>query len=242
MPAFEQTPEGVEAEELRRAAISVPTLEELNPWYQRIEFPDGTTVGGWPTPEKARILAADLTLDGIEVLEVGAMSGGITKVWEQEFGARMTCVESDPRAIAQFKLVRDACDLLATLRPVNIEEPGLDLGRYPIVLHAGVYYHSIHPVANLEAAWRYCTDLMIVEGWIEPQTSPIGQKCVAAFIDNGAGWAQSRGTGYNYWRPTISCLIGWLRSLPGAGRIDVVNLPFMGQNDRAHLHVRRAPG
>lgn len=222
-------------------------LDDLGPWFQRIEFPDGKTVGKWDTPGLTRILlnGAEIIARGARVLEVGAMSGGMTKVLEQDFDAEVTAIETDVRACRQFELVAEACDLTAELIEGDIlDVDGLEeewplhyRGPWPVAILAGVYYHSLHPIAVLDATWKHCTELMIVEGWVIPVDAPNGRDLVAEWVDNSPG-AFFRSTGANWWRPSVACLYAWAHTLPDVRHVDLF-YPSYDEADRAHLHVWR---
>ena len=69
----------------------------LEPWFQHIEFPNGVTVCGWRTEETAAILTSGIDLKGKTLLDVGCMSGAMSKLFEEQ-GAEVTGIEPDERS------------------------------------------------------------------------------------------------------------------------------------------------
>lgn len=203
-------------------------IEELAPWFQHIEFPNGMTVGDWRTIPTAAILTNGIDLKGKTLLDIGCMSGGMSK-WFEEQGAKVYGIEPDLRSYAQAKLVKEVFGLKVELFPSDIHGFSSKALSFDFVAFAGVYYHLQNPVQALQEAWDVADTALLIEGQIIP-----GDKPIAEFI-----LGEYNGDGSNWWFPTIPCLLDWCRTLDGVAKIeDITPLEFRERN-RGFVRVWR---
>lgn len=204
-------------------------IKELEPWFQHIVFPDGTEVGNWRTEETAAILTSGIDLKGKTLLDVGCMSGGMSK-WFEEQGAEVTGIEPDARNCRQAELVKEVFGLSMEIdhRSLNWESKS-SLMRYDFVAFAGVYYHLQNPIKALHQAWALTGDALLIEGQIIP-----GKKPIAEFI-----LGEYNGDGSNWWFPTMPCLLDWCRTLDNVAKIENITPPDFQQRNRGFVRVWR---
>lgn len=192
-------------------------VAKLNPWYQRVEFPDGTVVGTWPTEEKCALLAGEIDLRERTVLDVACMSGMATK-WFEEQGATVQGCDIDVNSLLQFALVKKAFGLKADATSISVYDLDPDLGHFDVVLMMGLYYHLQDPLRGLRATWDMTVagGVLLLEGEISDKDG-----CFADFYEH-----EYLGDATNWWVPTKECLLAWCRTLPGVARIETV-WPFI---------------
>ena len=201
---------------------------ELAPWFQHIEFPNGVTVCGWRTEETAAILTSGIDLKGKTLLDVGCMSGGMSK-WFEEQGANVYGIEPDHRSYKQAKLVKEVFKLQVELFPADIHGFSSKALSFNLVVFAGVYYHLQNPLQALHEAWDVANTALLIEGQIIP-----GDKPVAEFI-----LGEYNGDGSNWWFPTMPCLLDWCRTLDSVGHIEDITPPDFRQRNRGFVRVWR---
>ena len=204
-------------------------IEALSPWFQHIEFPNGMTVGDWRTEETAAILTSGIDLKGKTLLDVGCMSGAMSKLFEER-GAEVTGIEPDERSFKQALLVKEVFGLEVKLGHCSLEWENLRaLMRYDFVVFAGVYYHLQNHIEALHQAWAMTDTALLIEGQIIP-----GDKPIAEFI-----LGEYEGDGSNWWFPTMPCLLDWCRTLDNVAQIeDITPLDFR-QRNRGFVRVWR---
>ena len=203
--------------------MPMPTDEQIiaaGPWWQRVTFPSGLTVGVWHTDEMMESLCAGVDLSGKVVMDIGCMAGVGTK-WIEERGANFVvgCDIAD-LAKKQFRLVKSAFGLkmrwcnLSVYRIFGLGKIDMDewTGGRHVVVMAGVYYHLEHPLAGLRKAWEATREVLCVEGEVSD-----GTDCSAEFIPG-----EYKGDPSNWWVPTVPCLEAWLGWLPGEKHIRCV--------------------
>ena len=201
----------------------------LAPWFQHIKFPNGVTIGDWRTEETAEILTSGIDLKGKTLLDVGCMSGAMSKLFE-EHGAEVTGIEPDGRSFKQALLVKEAFGLDVKLGHCSLEWEGLRaLMRYDYVVLAGVYYHLQNPIEALQEAWDVADTALLIEGQIIP-----GDKPIAEFI-----LGEYNGDGSNWWCPTMPCLLDWCRTLDGVAKIEDITPPEFRERNRGFVRVWR---
>ena len=211
-------------------------IEALAPWFQHIEFPNGMTVGDWRTEETAAILTSGIDLKGKTLLDVGCMSGAMSKLFEEQ-GAEVTGIEPDERSYKQAKLVKEVFGLNMDIRPFTLdnmfEYNSHDFHHwyetYNFVAFAGVYYHLQNPIEAIHQAWALTDTALLIEGQIIP-----GDKPVAEFI-----LGEYEGDGSNWWFPTMPCLLDWCRTLDNVAQIEDITPPDFRQRNRGFVRVWR---
>jgi SAM-dependent methyltransferase len=219
--------------------LSIPDqIAALDAWPgYKIVFPDGSEVG---RGEVYPIDQLDKLLDGVDlrnrsVLEIGCAAGHMTLWLLQNSGARSVhAIEVLPAQVAQARFVLEQWGFM----PECVAEGSIYAldpvcHRREYVICSGCVYHLRHPLYGLEKAWACAEDCMIVEG----QVLDIDDPCTAGkplqqFNKNGV-----YGDATNWTTPTKRCLLDWLESLDGVGRIvEVKGLPY---NFRAAYQVWR---
>ena len=204
-------------------------IEALAPWFQHIEFPNGMTVGDWRTEETAAILTEGIDLKGKTLLDVGCMSGAMSKLFEEQ-GAEVTGIEPDERSYKQAKLVEEVFGLKARFEGVPLSWAHMcEIKRYNFVAFAGVYYHLQNPIEAIHQAWALTGDALLIEGQIIP-----GDKPIAEFV-----LGEYNGDDSNWWFPTMPCLLDWWGTLDGVAKIEDITPPDFRERDRGFVRVWR---
>lgn len=200
-------------------------IARLEPWFQGIQFTDSIRVGVWDTEWLFRTLFDGISLAGKTLLDIGAMSGGMSLLAEWA-GAAVTAIEPDQRSFRQLQLVKEWFGLDMRPRRGAAADLTPDADVHDVVLLAGVYYHTIDPVGTIQRAWACTRELLVVEGEVSGRPG-----CSADFY---AG--EYKGDGTNWWVPTVGCLLAWLQTLEGRGPIALTQL----NESRAMARVVRA--
>lgn len=124
-------------------------------WFHRQETPLGPLGGSclWPTVDLrvARATAAGVELAGKRVLEVGACDGHVT-IGLCLAGADVTAL--DGRLVNVLKVVARAAawgfaPRVVCRRVEQLADVVTLLGRFDVLVHFGVLYHLVDPVAHL---------------------------------------------------------------------------------------------
>lgn len=209
--------------------VPMPTDEEIlaaGPWWQRITFPSGLTVGEWWTDTMYASLCDDIDLQGRTVLDIGCNSG-VGTLWLEQQGAQVHPCDVEARWEGKFALVKQAFGLRAVYDNRSIYDltPAYSAD---VVIMAGVYYHLEHPLLGLRKAWDATDGILCVEGEIIP-----GEGSFARFTLN-----EYRGNSSNWWVPTYDCLCDWLTWLPGEKRMEDMTPPDWCEN-RVMFQLRR---
>lgn len=201
----------------------------LSPWFQHIEFPNGMTVGDWRTEETAAILTSGIDLKGKTLLDVGCMSGAMSKLFEEQ-GAEVTGIEPDERSYKQALLVKEVFGLKGNFEHCSLNwESSCAFTKYDFVAFAGVYYHLQNPIKAIHQAWALTDTALLIEGQIIP-----GDKPMAEFI-----LGEYNGDGSNWWFPTMPCLLDWCGTLEGVAKIEDITPPDFRERNRGFVRVWR---
>jgi tRNA (mo5U34)-methyltransferase len=191
--------------------MPMPTDEQIiaaGPWFQRVTFPSGLTVGAWETAGMYAKLCAGIDLRGKTALDIGCMAGVGTKWLSEQSGEEAFGCDVAESARAQFELVKGAFGASMWCYRLSAYDLQPD-GGWDVVVMAGVYYHLEHPLLGLQKAWAATREVLCVEGEVSD-----GAGCTAEFIPG-----KYRGDASNWWVPTRECLLAWLEWLPGEKRI-----------------------
>jgi tRNA (mo5U34)-methyltransferase len=198
--------------------MPMPTDEQIiaaGPWWQKVTFPSGLTVGTWDTGGMYATLCAGVDLRGKTTLDIGCMAGVGTK-WLEEQGALADGCDVAKSARAQFALVKAAFGMMAPCHSFSVYNLRPRDYASHVVVMAGVYYHLEHPLLGLQNAWAAASEVLLVEGEVWEG----GQGISSAFIPG-----EYKGDASNWWVPTVACLMAWLEWLPGEKRIVDVTPP-----------------
>ena len=185
-------------------------IQELDPWFQKIQFPDGTKVGRWHTKEMFDRLTIGTDLKDQTFLDVGAMSGASMLLAEKQ-GAICHGIDIEERTMKQMGLVREVFDASFTFDYGSVYD--LQPGMFDHVYMTGVYYHLKHPLLGIERAWNATRKTLFIEGeilWGEAG-------CYCRFYPEAY-----KGDGSNWNVPTVECFEAWLSTLEGAGELTTI--------------------
>ncbi len=144
------------------------------PWYQSIDLGNGLITPGRKSLELMRheqnVFFDPVRLDGATVLDIGAWAGAHSFEAKRRGAKRVMAADqyvwTHPhwRGREAFELARSAtgCDVEAREIDVLDIKPEA-LGKWDVVLFAGVLYHLRSPLDGLQAAASVAEDCLIVE-------------------------------------------------------------------------------
>lgn len=188
-----------------------PTRDEIiaaEPWWQKVTFPCGITVGRWHTDDMLTALSDGVDFRGKNAIDIGCMAGVGTKFMEDR-GASVVAFDITRSSRKQFDIVKRAFGLAATYETMTVYDMADHMLSAEVVLFAGVYYHLRHPLLGLYAAWDAAEEVLLIEGEIIEGNEP-----TALFVK-----AEYKGDGTNWWVPTKRCLLDWVDTLRGVWRV-----------------------
>jgi tRNA (mo5U34)-methyltransferase len=141
-------------------------------WFHRIDLGQGIiTPGDDDSPKKLAQLCLPRTLQGKTFLDIGAWDGFFSFEAERRGASRVLATDS---FVWRGNVPGKSKEGFLTARSVlgsRVEDLEIDamdisperIGRWDVVLFAGVLYHMIHPVLALEHAASVTRELLIVE-------------------------------------------------------------------------------
>ena len=197
-------------------------LEEFNrllPWHAGTQLSDGRILGSLearpgkreavqPIPDK-RITRLHETLDLSEkrVLEIGCFEG-IHTIGLCSYGANVTAVDLRPINVIKTSVRLAAYGYSATVLPLDVEDPAIELPDFDVVFHCGVLYHLEDPVSHLERLLPHTQaiylDTHVAEETQEDATLESGGRSFVGHKHYEAGWNDpfsGRGSGA-FWLKT----------------------------------------
>lgn len=130
-------------------------IDELRPWYQRVNLGGATTPGKWDVERQAEFLVKESPwpVTG-RVLDAGANAGGLAVALQSTVDS-IVCVEPDVRYVNQFRFISGHVDV----GKIEYRQESLfdshRLGDFNVILMLGLFYHFRHPQLFLD----YCSNL-----------------------------------------------------------------------------------
>ena len=205
-------------------------LAEINrmlPWYAGTELGDGRILGSvtarlgkrdsvQPIPDKRITRLHEIVdLSDKTVLEIGCFEG-IHTLGLCSYAAKVTAVDLRPLNVIKTA-ARLACyGYSASVFPLDVEDPCVELPQFDLVFHCGVLYHLENPVTHLERLLPRCGAIYL-DTHVAAETDDDASLEVNGRVFHGhhhheAGWGDpfsGRGTGA-FWLRT-SDLVELLR-------------------------------
>jgi tRNA (mo5U34)-methyltransferase len=144
-------------------------------WWHRIDLRNGiVTPGPDNTVERLKLLGLPADLSGKTVLDIGAWDGAFSFEAERRGARRVLAVDEFVWAgkgwgsKAGFECARQILnskveDLLLDVYDLSPEK----VGRFDLVLFAGVLYHLKHPLLALERVASVCGDQLILSSHVD---------------------------------------------------------------------------
>ena len=130
-------------------------IDELQPWYQRINLGDATTPGKWDVERQAEFLMkeAPWPVSG-RILDAGGNAGGVSIALQSQVDS-IVCVEPNTRYVNQFKFVAEYVNTSKIeFKQISLYQSH-ELGAFDVILMLGLVYHTRHPQLFLD----YCSNL-----------------------------------------------------------------------------------
>lgn len=217
-------PSGTVDDALRRRVDALP-------WLHSIDFGGGVTSPGIAKPGILEDFAAIMFRDGIvagkSVLDIGCWDGFYSFEAHRRGARRILATDHFAWSEqcwgdrASFELAR--AHLAPAVEVMDIDLPELTperVGRFDVVILAGVLYHLRHPFYMLERLARLATDTLIVETHLDA----IDKAEPAMVFYPGAELANDP---TNWWGPNAPCVTAMLKEL-GFAAVDEVHQLFYG--------------
>jgi tRNA (mo5U34)-methyltransferase len=183
-------------------------------WFQSIDLGSGIITLGKKTLEDHAIEAASF-FDGIDLkgktfIDVGACNGAYSAEAKKRGASRVVAADvwRYPRmgTRANIELVSQALGLPIETMYLDIEQPlPPRIGRFDVVLFAGVFYHLLDPIAGLRRAADLARDLLIVETHVISEF----EKPAMVFYPGD----ELDGDGSNWWGPNVACMTALLKTI-----------------------------
>ncbi len=198
-------------------------------WFHTIDLGQGVVTPG--SKSAAHMVQDTATFfDGVDLtnkslLDVGAWNGGHSVLAKRRGAKAVAALDhytwNHPtlRGRETFDLVCRATgyDFKAIDIDLDMKSLSLDfVGKFDIVLYAGVFYHLVDPIAATREVAALANDLLIVETHVEVIE---GDARPAMIFYPGA---ELSGDATNWWGPNIPCMVALLK-LFGFPRITVAN-------------------
>ncbi|MDG4880378.1 DUF1698 domain-containing protein [Mesorhizobium sp. WSM4884] len=209
MNLFKRTNRTQEKEDLQRR------VNEL-PWHHQIDFGEGVLSPG-NTPIGVLRNQADVYFDGIihgkTFLDIGAWDGfnsfeahrrGASRVLATDHFAWSEQCWGDRRA---FDLARSRIAPEVEVMDIDIPEMNHEtVGRFDVVLFAGVFYHLRHPFAVLEQISDLAKEWLIVETHLD--ALDYDRPSMVFYPTN-----ELANDNTNWWGPNPACVIAMLKDV-----------------------------
>jgi tRNA (mo5U34)-methyltransferase len=195
-------------------------------WWHTIDLGNGVITQGAKDAElmkrEADLFFSPVSLHGKTVLDVGAWNGGFSVEALRRGASRVAGLDHltwnlmQPPARETFDLVSRAFGNRLEAIDENLDRPGLSLnhlGRFDVVLFAGVFYHLLDPIAATRELSSLVNEALIVETHIVHTQDP---RPSMVFYPG----SELDGDASNWWGPNIQCVVALLRQF-GFSRITV---------------------
>jgi tRNA (mo5U34)-methyltransferase len=211
------------------------------PWHHQIDFGNGLLApGNTKLPvlrAQSRVYFGGGIVRGKTFLDVGCWDGfnsfeaarlGASRVLATDHFAWSSACWGDRRG---FELARS--QLAPSVEVMDIDIPDLTeerVGRFDVVLFAGVLYHLRHPFAAIERIASLATEWLIVETHLDAADVP---RPAMIFYPN----AELANDPTNWWGPNPACVEAMLRDV-GFDHVESVPHPLYG--NRGIFRARRS--
>jgi tRNA (mo5U34)-methyltransferase len=205
------------ADEIQRAVDSVK-------WFHRIDLGNGIVTPGIDMDGQAKIAFHKLPGDlaGETVLDIGAWDGLFSFEAKRRGATRVLATDE----FVWHKCPgwsKDGFNLARRLLNLDIEDLDIDVmeltpqrvGRFDVVLFAGVLYHLRHPLLALEKVSAVTKEMLILGTWVDMVSH---QQPAAAFYPH----RELGDDATNWWGLNPSCIEAMLRDV-GFNRIEPVS-------------------
>jgi tRNA (mo5U34)-methyltransferase len=235
----------------------VQRIEQLGPWFHRIELGDGLATKSESfsgedadhpraTWEKVRVCLPN-DLSGKSVLDVGCNAGFYSIEMKRRGAARVLGVDSQRNLIRQAEFVRSVLNLDIEYRRLSVYDlDPITMGQFDLTLALGLIYHCKHLVLALEKLFAITRETLVLETAVYPRAATprsfahnvggMGRTLhPLAYVENTS---EAKEAIYNWFLPGVDALSAMLKNV-GFDQVEV----FPGINDeRAILRCRkRAP-
>ena len=194
-------------------------------WYHTIDLGHGITTQGFDnTPERLTRIALPASLDGREVLDIGAWDGFFSFECERRGASRVVAADhyawhglgwGTGKGKAGFELARSV--LGSSVEDTSVDVLELDparMGTFDLVLFLGVLYHVPNPMLALERVASVTRGQLILETVVDM----VGTRTPAAAFYPGR---ELNGDPTNWWGPNHAAVVGMLHAV-GFSRVDVI--------------------
>lgn len=198
-------------------------------WFHQIDLGNGVVTPGLDqSARKLESLQLPKDLSGKTFLDIGAWDGFFSFEAERRGASRVLATDSYVwsgetwGSKAGFELARRALNSKVEDLEIDILQISPEtVGKFDVVLFAGVLYHMKHPLLALERAASVTRELLVVE----TAADLLWHKSPAmAFYPA----TELNGDASNWCGPNIACITGMLRCC-GMRQIDVISSPSLGR-------------
>ncbi|MFO7562043.1 MAG: TIGR04290 family methyltransferase [Enhygromyxa sp.] len=214
--------------------VDIPALarrvRELGPWFHNLDLGGVQTapehaLGDYPQVKWRRFAdALPSDLHGKTVLDLGCNAGFYSIEMKRRGAARVVGVDSDPRYLAQARLVAEVYGLDIELRQLSVYELASLGERFDVVLFMGVLYHLRHPLLALDLIREHAVgELLVFQSMLRGSERVAAVERDYKFTDtavfSGEGFPamyfvehRYAGDPSNWWIPNRACVEAMLRS------------------------------
>jgi tRNA (mo5U34)-methyltransferase len=195
-------------------------------WFHTIDLGGGVVTPGNKSLDlmatEAEAFFSRLDLDGKSVLDVGAWNGGFSVEAAKRGADRIVALDhytwNHPhfRGRASFDLVCGVFGGRFEAVDVDLDQPRLSLehlGRFDVVLFAGVFYHLLDPIAATRELAALANEVFILETHIEHTAD---DRPSMVFFPG----SELAGDPTNWWGPNPACVVALLQQF-GFSRVEV---------------------
>lgn len=207
------------------------------PWLHELDLGGGVVTPGRTKLDWLRTMSDlyfNMPLTGKSVLDVGCYDGFHSFDARQRGAKRVLATDKfmwqhDPRCREAFLLARSRICPDLEYREIDVLELTPDaLGRFDIVLFAGVLYHAKNPFLYLELVSAMATETLIVKTYLDAMDQP---RPAAMFYPS----TELNNDPTNWWGPNPACVEGMLLNC-GFARVDYTPHPLLPQRGVFHAH------
>jgi tRNA (mo5U34)-methyltransferase len=183
-------------------------------WFHTIDFGGGVVARGHCT---APILQAkadcyfSASPKGKSVLDIGCWDGYFSLEALRRGAARVLSTDHyvwhAQWSRGSFELVRDRLAPELEVKDIDVYDISPEaVGRFDIVLFAGLFYHLRHPLLALERAASVCNELLVLETVLD--AAKLGRPGMVFYPGD-----ELKGDASNWWGPNRLCVEAMLRDV-----------------------------